>query len=782
MEEIMEATEGSHHCGHGGHSEHHDHRLHSAHPGLAPNKPYFCPMCLGVESDKPEDCPKCGMRLERSPAYRSPVNKTIYTCPMHPEIEQDHPGDCPICGMRLEPKIAIGPEQEEDRAVRSLGLKFWFSLILAIPLLFLALGDMVPGLSVDRWVPGRVNQWTQLVLATVIVFGCGGIFFARAWRSIVNRSPNMFTLIGVGIGTAYFYSAIGTIFPNLFPDSFKHHGEIDLYFESAAVITVLVLFGQWLEARARNQTGKAVQSLLGLAAKSAHRLNARGEEEEVAVDVLQLGDLVRVRPGEKIPTDGVIEGGSSSIDESMITGESIPVEKAVGDKVIGAAVNQTGSFVMRVEKVGSDTVLSQIVYMVAEAQRSRAPIQKLADQVSGSFVPAVIVVALLTAILWAVWGPAPSLAYAVVNAVAVLIIACPCALGLATPMSIMVGVGRAAQLGILVKNAEAIETAEKVAYLVVDKTGTLTAGRPAVTDIIPSSGFDENSVLSVAASVESQSEHPLAKAVITEAKERGIPQRKAEDFLSVTGAGLQATVDGNKVLVGKRAFLQDNGVTGWKELTDRANRLGEQARSLVWVARGGVTMGVIGIADSVKETTPTAIQRLHAMGIKVVMATGDNPQTAGAVAKQLQIDEVHAGLKPEDKQRLVQELKERGGKVAVAGDGINDAPALAAADVGIAMGTGTDVAIQSAGLTLVKGDLNGIVKALQLSKAVMHNIRQNLFFAFIYNLLGVPIAAGILYPFFGLLLNPMIAGAAMSFSSLSVVSNALRLRFALKQW
>ena len=778
----MEATEGSHHCGHGGHSEHHDHRLHSAHPGLAPNKPYFCPMCLGVESDKPEDCPKCGMRLERNPAYRSPVNKTIYTCPMHPEIEQDHPGDCPICGMRLEPKIAIGPEQEEDRAVRSLGLKFWFSLILAIPLLFLALGDMVPGLSVDRWVPGRVNQWTQLVLATVIVFGCGGIFFARAWRSIVNRSPNMFTLIGVGIGTAYFYSAIATICPNLFPDSFKHHGEIDLYFESAAVITVLVLFGQWLEARARNQTGKAVQSLLGLAAKSAHRLNARGEEEEVAVDVLQLGDLVRVRPGEKIPTDGVIEGGSSSIDESMITGESIPVEKAVGDKVIGAAVNQTGSFVMRVEKVGSDTVLSQIVYMVAEAQRSRAPIQKLADQVSGSFVPAVIVVALLTAILWAVWGPAPSLAYAVVNAVAVLIIACPCALGLATPMSIMVGVGRAAQLGILVKNAEAIETAEKVAYLVVDKTGTLTAGRPAVTDIIPSSGFDENSVLSVAASVESQSEHPLAKAVITEAKERGIPQRKAEDFLSVTGAGLQATVDGNKVLVGKRAFLQDNGVTGWKELTDRANRLGEQARSLVWVARGGVTMGVIGIADSVKETTPTAIQRLHAMGIKVVMATGDNPQTAGAVAKQLQIDEVHAGLKPEDKQRLVQELKERGGKVAVAGDGINDAPALAAADVGIAMGTGTDVAIQSAGLTLVKGDLNGIVKALQLSKAVMHNIRQNLFFAFIYNLLGVPIAAGILYPFFGLLLNPMIAGAAMSFSSLSVVSNALRLRFALKQW
>jgi Cu+-exporting ATPase len=498
------------------------------------------------------------------------------------------------------------------------------------------------------------------------------------------------------------------------------------------------------------------------------------------VDALQPGDLVRVRPGEKVPTDGVIEEGSSLIDESMITGEPIPVEKGTGDRVIGATVNQTGSFVIRVEKVGSETVLSQIVHMVAEAQRSRAPIQKLADQVSGWFVPAVIIAAWLTGIIWAVWGPSPSMAYAVVNAVAVLIIACPCALGLATPMSIMVGVGRGAQLGIIVKNAEAIETAEKITHLVVDKTGTLTAGRPAVTDIIPSPVFDKNSVLSVAASVESQSEHPLARAIVSEAIKRGIALKKAEDFLSVTGAGLQARVDGKKVLIGNQAFLRDNGVAELKELADHADRLGKQARSLVWVARDGVMMGLIGIADPVKETTPTAIQQLHAMGIKVVMATGDNPQTANAVAQQLQIDKVHAGLKPEDKQRLVQELKERGGKVAVAGDGINDAPALAAADVGIAMGTGTDVAIQSAGLTLVKGDLNGIVKALQLSKAVMHNIRQNLFFAFIYNLLGVPIAAGILYPFFGLLLNPMIAGAAMSFSSLSVVSNALRLRFALK--
>jgi Cu+-exporting ATPase len=718
------------------------------------------------------------MRLERNPG--SPVGKTIYTCPMHPQIQQDHPGDCPICGMRLEPKTGIADQQEEDREVRSLATKFWVSLVLTIPVLILALGKMVPGLSVDHWVSVGMNQWIQLALTTVIVFWCGDLFFVRAWRSIINRSLNMFTLIAVGVGAAYLYSAIATIFPNVFPDSFKHHGEIDLYFESAAVITVLVLFGQWLELRARSQTGKAIHSLLGLAAKSAHRLHATGNEEEIPVDELQPGDLVRVRPGEKIPVDGTIQEGSSLIDESMISGEPIPVEKKAGDRVIGATVNQTGSFAMRVEKVGSETVLSQIVHMVAEAQRSRAPIQKLVDQVSGWFVPAVIIVALLTAVIWAIWGPPPSLAYAVVNAVAVLIIACPCALGLATPMSIMVGVGRGAQLGILVRNAETIETAEKITHLVVDKTGTLTAGQPKVTDIIASNGFDQNHLLSIAASVESQSEHPLARAIVSEAKQRGIPQRKVEDFVSVTGAGLQARVDGRKVLIGKDTFLQNNGVTGWQELTDQANRLGEQARSLVWVASDDVTMGVIGIADPVKETTPTAIQQLHAMGIKVVMATGDNPRTAKAVASQLQIDEVRAGLEPADKQRLVQELKERGAKVAVAGDGINDAPALAAADVGIALGTGTDVAIESAGLTLVKGDLTGIVKALQLSQAVMHNIRQNLFFAFIYNLLGVPIAAGILYPVFGLLLNPMIAGAAMSFSSLSVVSNALRLRSALK--
>ena len=734
---------------------------------------------LGCDSVSRE--PRVSNRsLEYSPAQRAPTGKTIFTCPMHPQIEQDHPGDCPICGMRLEPKAGALEEGAEDRETKSLATKFWVGVILTVPVLFLSLGKMIPGLSIDFLVPIAVNEWIQLVLATIVVFGCGGIFFVRAWRSVLNRSLNMFTLIGVGVGAAYLYSAIAAALPGIFPDSFKHHGEIDLYFEAATVITVLVLLGQWLEARARSQTGKAIQSLLGLAAKTAHRLTAAGNEEEVPVDALQPGDLVRVRPGEKVPSDGMVTEGSSLLDESMITGEPMPVEKAADEKVIGGTVNQTGSFVMRVEKVGSETVLSQIVHMVAEAQRSRAPIQKVADQVSAYFVPAVIVAALLTALIWAVWGPPPSLAFAVVNAVAVLIIACPCALGLATPMSIMVGVGRGAQLGILIRNAEAIETAEKIGYLVVDKTGTLTAGKPEVTDLIASAGFEESTLLSFAAAVELQSEHPLGRAVVSAATKRGIRPRKAEDFLSVTGAGLKARVDGSSVLVGKRAFLLDQNVTISSELTDRADQLIAQARSLIWVASDGVAVGVIGIADPIKETTPAAIQRLHEMGVTVVMATGDNPTTARAVAERLHIDEVRADLKPDDKQRLVKELQGRGAKVAMAGDGINDAPALAAADVGIAMGTGTDVAIQSAGLTLVKGDLNAVAKALQLSRAVMRNIRQNLFFAFIYNLIGVPIAAGILYPFLGLLLNPIIAGAAMSFSSVSVITNALRLRSAVK--
>jgi P-type Cu+ transporter len=731
-------------------------------------------MCPGVESDKPGDCPKCGMSLELNRTYQKPVGKTIYTCPMHPQIEQDHPGECPICGMALEPKVAA-PSDTEDAETKSLARKFWLGVILTAPILFLSLGKMVPGVGIDHSIPAPANNWLQLVLATVVVFWCGGIFFARAWRSVVNRSLNMFTLIGLGVGAAYLYSAIATVWPGIFPDSFKHGGELDLYFEAAAVITVLVLFGQWLEARARRHTGKAIESLLGLAAKTAHRLTAAGDEEEVPIDALQPEDLVRVRPGEKVPLDGTITDGASSVDESMLTGEPIPVEKDAGDKVIGATLNQTGSFVMRIEKTGSETVLSQIVQMVSDAQRTRAPIQKLADQVAGYFVPAVIAVSVITALAWAIWGPSPSLGFAIVNAVAVLIIACPCALGLATPMSIMVGVGRGAQAGILIKNAEALEAAEKVTHLIVDKTGTLTAGKPRVTDVFSFAGFEQDGLLTLAAAAEVHSEHPLAGAVVTEAKRRGVQLKEAEEFQSITGAGIKAVVDGSEVLVGNREFLVGNRVTVSNEIGDQADRLSDQARSVVWVASAGRAVGIIGIADPIKDTTASAIQQLHAMGITITMATGDNPRTAQVVAERLRIDEVRAGLKPEDKQRLVQELKAKGAKVAVAGDGINDAPALAAADVGIAMGTGTDVAIESAGVTLVRGDLNGIAKALLLSRKVMQNIRQNLFFAFIYNLLGVPIAAGILYPFIGLLLNPMIAGAAMSFSSVSVVGNALRL-------
>jgi P-type Cu+ transporter len=769
--EVEHSHDGHDHCAHAGHAGH-------AAAGDAESsprtKPYYCPMCSGVESNEPGDCPMCGMSLEPNPAYSVSSSKVTYTCPMHPQIEQDHPGDCPICGMALEPKAAA-PEARTDSEAKSLARKFWLGVILTGPILFLSLGKMLPGLSIDQLVPAAINNWIQLVLATVVVFWCGDIFFVRAWRSIVNRSLNMFTLIGLGVGTAYLYSAIATAFPNLFPESFKQHGELNLYFEAAAVITVLVLLGQWLEAQARRRTGRAIQALLSLAPKTAHRLSAARQEEEVPIDALQPGDLVRVRPGEKIPLDGTITDGSSTLDESMITGESMPVEKNAGDKVIGATVNQTGSFVMRVEKVGSETVLSQIVHLVAEAQRSRAPIQKLADQVAGYFVPTVIGVAVLTALIWAVWGPSPKLAYAVVNAVAVLIIACPCAVGLATPMSIMVGVGRGAQAGILVKNAEALETAEKVSYVIVDKTGTLTAGKPAVTDLVRAAGFDEKSVLALAAALETQSEHPLARAVVSEADKRGIRPKEAKQFLSVTGAGLKAVVDGHSVLVGNQKFLLENGVSVSKELTDKANELSSRARSLVWVADDGRAVGLIGIADPIKDSTPSAIKRLHELGVKVVMATGDNPDTARTVAEQLHIDDVRAGLKPEDKRLLVQELKAKGATVAVAGDGINDGPALAAADVGIAMGTGTDVAIESADITLLKGDMNGIAKALLLSRKVMWNIRENLFFAFIYNLLGVPIAAGILYPFCGVLLSPVVAGAAMSFSSVSVVANALRL-------
>jgi Cu+-exporting ATPase len=766
---------------------------------------YFCPMCPGVESNRPGDCPKCGMALERNPLWVAPAGgKTIYTCPMHPEIEQDHPGDCPKCGMPLESKtVSAGPD--DDGETRALARKFWIGLALTIPVLFLAMGQWIPGVRIEQWIPRPVSQWLEFLLSTPVVVWAGGMFFGRAWRSLKTRQLNMFTLIATGVGAAFVYSAVAVVAPGIFPSSFRQHGEVGLYFEAAAVITVLVLLGQMLEARARSRTGQAIKALLGLAAKTAHRVRD-GHESDVPVDEVQKGDVLRVRPGEKIPIDGVIVEGRSNVDESMITGEPMPVAKSVHDLAVGATVNQTGTFLMRVEKVGSETLLAQIVQMVAEAQRSRAPIQKLADNVAGYFVPTVIGIAVITFVVWAVWGPAPAMAYALVNAVSVLIIACPCALGLATPMSIMVGVGRGAQSGILIRNAEAIETTEKVTHLLTDKTGTLTAGKPKVVSIVASRepagsasillagrqseesinspagsqrsqvSRDEEQFLGLVASVEQLSEHPLARAIVDEAKDKKIALSPASDFQSMTGGGVSGKIGNQTVRVGKEKYLLDAGVAIPDDLKLASQQLQEKARTVVWVAVDGKAVGIIGIADPIKETTPAAIRALHDMGLKVIMCTGDNRKTAEAVAKELGIDEVQAELMPQGKLELVRKLKAEGKIVAMAGDGINDAPALAEAHVGIAMGTGTDVAIQSAGITLVKGDLQGIVKALTLSRGVMKNIRQNLFFAFVYNALGVPLAAGILYPFVGLLLNPMIAGAAMSFSSLSVVSNALRLR------
>jgi len=708
----------------------------------------------------------------------------IYTCPMHPEIEQDHPGACSKCGMTLEPKV-IGGEEHEHGETRSLSRKFWIALVLTIPVLLLAMGHAIPGLEIDSIVPKQIGKWIEFALTTPVVLWAGGFFFTRAWQSIVNRSLNMFTLIAVGVGAAYFYSVIAVIAPGIFPSSFRRHGEVDLYFEAAAVITTLILLGQLIEAKARSRTGHAIKALLGLAAKTAHRIHD-GQEQEIAVDEIQKGDVLRVRPGEKVPIDGVIVDGQSNIDESMITGEPMPVSKQAGEKVIGATVNQTGSFLMHAERIGSETVLAQIVQMVAEAQRSRAPIQKLVDTVSGYFVPAVIGVAIITFIGWSIVGPAPSMAYALVNAVSVLIIACPCALGLATPMSIMVGVGRAAQAGILVKNAQAIEVTEKITHLVTDKTGTLTAGKPEVVSQIAANNVSERDLLRIAASVESQSEHPLARAIVEAAKKEKIELGNVTDFQSTTGGGVAGKLaaaspsggglDGQTILIGKEKFLADLNVRFPEELTKEVHRLQEKAETTVWVAVNGKAVGVLEIADPIKPTTLEAVRELHEMGLKIIMCTGDNRRTAESVARALGIDEFKADVMPDEKIEIVRKLKSKGAIVAMAGDGINDAPALAAADVGIAMGTGTDVAIKSAGIILVKGDLMGIVKAIHLSRAVMRNIQQNLFFAFIYNALGVPIAAGVLYPFFGLLLSPMIAGAAMSFSSVSVIANALRLR------
>jgi len=718
----------------------------------------------------------CKQKFEAETNNMNPVIPEVvhahggYTCPMHPEVRKDGPGDCPKCGMPLE---ALDPaEQDHDNGeVKILSFKFWVGLSLTVPIIFLALSEMS---SFGSSISPSVSAWIQFILATPVVFWAGLFLYKKAWQSIINHSLNMFTLISLGIGAAYFYSVGAVLFPMLIPGSLKFQGKINLYFESAAVITVLVILGQLLEAKARNQTGKAVKTLLGLAAKNAHRIR-NGVEEEILIDSIEKGDALRVRPGEKVPLDGVITEGKSSIDESMINGEPIPVEKDVGDRVIGATVNQTGTFVMKTEKIGAETLLSQIVHMVAQAQRSRAPIQQLADHVAGYFVPVVIVVAIITFIVWGIWGPVPALAYAVVNSLAVLIIACPCALGLATPMSIMVGIGQGAQMGILIKNAESIEKTEKITHLLTDKTGTLTEGKPVVVTCSPSQDSSDSQLLSMAASLEQNSEHPLAKAIINYAKEKNAKIETVQDFESVTGGGIKGRLNGKMIVLGKQRFLEDQKIAIPENLKVKSFELQAKAQTIVWVAVEARAIGMLGISDPIKKTTQQAIDTLHKMGIKVIMLTGDNLKTGQVIAKELNIDEVQAELDPKSKQEIVKQFKAKGAMVMMAGDGINDAPALAEADVGVAMGTGTDVAIESAGITLVKGDLNGIVKVLRLSRAVMSNIRQNLFFAFIYNALGIPIAAGILYPFMGILLNPMIAGAAMSFSSLSVIANALRL-------
>jgi len=697
----------------------------------------------------------------------------IYTCPMHPQIEQDHPGNCPICGMALEPKTIKAGGEEENTELRDMTQRFWFGAALALPVFILGMAHVFP--NAPAWVASDWSRWLQFLLSTPVVLWGGAPFFQRGWQSIRNRSLNMFTLIAMGVGVAYIYSAVVMLAPGIFPPSFQEHGKIGVYFEAAAIITVLVLLGQVLELRARSRTGSAIRALLGLAPTTA-RVVRDNEERDVALDQVHPGDVLRVRPGEKIPVDGKITEGKTSVDEAMITGEPMPVEKTVGDRVTGGTINQTGSFLMTAEKVGADTVLSRIVEMVAEAQRSRAPIQGLADKVASWFVPAVIATAALTFIVWSALGPEPRFAHAIVNAVAVLIIACPCALGLATPMSIMVGVGRGAQAGVLIKQAEAMERLEKVDTLVVDKTGTLTEGKPRLTTIVSFDSLNEDDLLAAAASVEQQSEHPLASAIVRGAQDRHVTLRKITNFQSSTGGGVSAQVDGKSVLVGKPQFLRTQKTIDVEKLESKALELQAQGQTAIFVGIDGRAAGVLAVSDPVKESSPPAIKHLHELGIKVIMLTGDNERTAKAVAQRLGIDEVEAGVEPQRKNERVRQLHEQDRIVAMAGDGINDAPALAAADVGIAMGTGTDVAMESAGVTLVKGDLRGIEKAIRLSRAMMRNIRQNLFFAFIYNALGIPIAAGALYPLFGWLLSPMIAGAAMSLSSVSVIANALRLR------
>jgi P-type Cu+ transporter len=704
-----------------------------------------------------------------------PATSTEYTCPMHPEIVRRGPGACPICGMALEPRVATA-EQEGNPELAAMARRFWVSLALTIPVLFLGMSDAIPGQPVQRFLSAHVIGWLELILATPVVLWSGWPFFERGWASFVNRSLNMFTLIALGTGTAYVYSLIAVLFPGIFPAGFRTpDGRVPVYFEAAAAITTLVLLGQVLELHARSRTSSAIRSLLKLSPRTARLVRDDGTEIDVPVEHIAPGDVLRVRPGERVPVDGVVTDGSSSVDESLVTGEPIPVEKAAGTRVIGGTVNVAGSFLMRAERVGNETLLGQIVRMVSEAQRSRAPVQALADRVASYFVPAVLLVAIITFVVWGIFGPAPKMAHALLNAVAVLIIACPCALGLATPMAIMVGTGRGALSGILIKNAEALEILERVDTLVVDKTGTLTEGRPRVTSIVPAPGFDEAHILRIAATLERASEHPLAAAILAAARERGITLGNATDFRSLTGRGVTATADGHRAALGNRALCDELGIT-LGPLDERARALESDGQTVMFLGLEGKVAGLISVADPIKPGTPEAISRLHREHISIVMLTGDTRATAEAVARKLGIDHVHAGVLPDRKAEFVKKLQAEGHVVAMTGDGVNDAPALAQADVGIAMGTGTDVAIESAEITLLQGDLRSIASARTLSRATMRNIRQNLFFAFVYNALGVPIAAGVLYPFFGLLLSPVIASAAMTFSSVSVIANALRLR------
>jgi Cu+-exporting ATPase len=700
----------------------------------------------------------------------------IYTCPMHPEVHQDHPGDCPKCGMTLERKtVSSATNDDEDADLRDMTKRFWFGAALASPVFVLGMAHVIPALARQSWVGGNSSRWLQFALTALVVAWAGWPLLHRGWRSIVTLQLNMFTLISIGVGAAFVYSAVAMLVPGIFPLMMRHQGKVAVYFESAAVIVVLVLLGQMLELRARSRTGSAIKALLTLAPATARQV-APGGDHEVPLDRVKVGDWLRVVPGEKVPVDGAVIEGHSSVEESMVTGEPLPVEKAVGDKVTGGTVNGRGTFVMRAERIGSDSLLGQIVNMVADAQRSRAPIQGLADKVAGVFVPVVLAVSALTFILWIWLGAEPKLAHAIVCAVAVLIIACPCALGLATPMSIMVGIGRGAQNGILVKNAESLERLEKITTLVVDKTGTLTEGKPRLMDVLPHAGFDENELLRLVASLEQSSEHPLASAVVKGAKERGIALEAVKDFRSVTGGGVSGAIGGHTVLIGKPDFLRTEKTAGMEPLEAAAMKFQEEGKTAIFVAIDGKPAGILAVADPIKSTTLEAVRELHELGLKLVMLTGDNRRTAAVVARELGLDAVEAEIEPAGKVAHIKKLRAEGKHVAMAGDGINDAPALSEAEVGIAMGAGTDVAMQSAGITLVRGDLRGIAKAIRLSRATMRNIRQNLFFAFLYNALGIPLAAGVLYPFAGWLLSPIIAGAAMSLSSVSVIGNALRLR------